>query len=320
MTAFVAIDLGGTHIRFALGEAQGGRVSTLGAPTVLPSHGFPDFAAAFTHFAAGLSGPTPKAAALAVAGPVHQGPFKLTNLDWVIDREALQAALGLETLLVLNDFAAVGHAVAQLADTHFLPLSGPAKPLLAARHISIIGPGTGLGVAQVIRGPERYAVIPTEGGHVGYAPADAEDDGVLALARARFGRVSAERILSGAGLALIYEALTGHAPPYPDDAGLWQAALTGNDEAAATALERFCLGLGRFAGDIALAHGADAVVVAGGLGLRLGDRLSGGPFAQGFYDKGRFAGIMQSLPVMLVTEPQPGLYGAAAAFAQEFQG
>jgi glucokinase len=222
--------------------------------------------------------------------------------------------------VVLNDFAAVGHAVAQLPDTHFLALSGPARPAHSARLISIIGPGTGLGVAQVIRGPERYAVVATEGGHIGYAPADTTDETVLALARARFGRVSAERLLSGAGLALHYEALAGHAAPFADDARLWQAALSGEDAAAAAALERYCLGLGRFAGDIALAHGADAVVVAGGLGLRLGDRLSGGAFAQGFYDKGRFADIMRTLPVTLVTEPQPGLYGAAAAFAQEFQG
>ncbi|MEO5640765.1 MAG: glucokinase, partial [Sphingomicrobium sp.] len=102
-----------------------------------------------------------------------------------------------------------------------------------------------------------------------------------------------------------------------DDKMLWATALDGADALAAAALDRFCLCLGAVAGDLALAHGANAVVIAGGLGLRLKDHLPKSGFADRFIAKGRFERRMEAIPVKLITHPQPGLYGAAAAFAKE---
>ena len=93
--------------------------------------------------------------------------------------------------------------------------------------------------------------------------------------------------------------------------------MAGEDSIAAAAVERFCLSLGAVAGDIALAQGATGVVVAGGLGLRLRETLQRSGFAARFTAKGRFEGLMSRLPVKLITHPQPGLLGAAAAFAKE---
>jgi glucokinase len=116
----------------------------------------------------------------------------------------------------------------------------------------------------------------------------------------------------------IYQALaaiTNRPAPLTEDKALWEAALGGTDPQAAAALERFLLCLGTCAGDIALAQGSGAVVIAGGLGLRLRDRLHSSGFAQRFVAKGRFESLMAALPVKLITHPQPGLYGAAAAHA-----
>jgi glucokinase len=186
--------------------------------------------------------------------------------------------------------------------------------------ISIVGPGTGLGVAHVLRRDGRAFVTETEGGHLDFAPLDSIEDALLARLRARYRRVSVERIVAGPGLAAIIEALAaieGRPVPAGDDKTLWAAALDGTDSLAAAALDRFCLSLGAVAGDIALAQGASAVVIAGGLGLRLADHLPRSGFAQRFTAKGRFEVMMAEIPVKLITHPQPGLFGAAAAFAEE---
>jgi glucokinase len=165
-----------------------------------------------------------------------------------------------------------------------------------------------------------YHVIPTEGGHIDFAPLDRIEDMILERLRASHTRVSAERVVSGPGIVPIYEtlaAIEGRTVPARDDKAIWSLALDGGDSLAHAALDRFCLSLGAVAGDLALAQGAAAVVIAGGLGLRLKDRLVQSGFAQRFAAKGRFAAMMAAMPVKLITHPQPGLFGAAAAFAQE---
>jgi glucokinase len=163
-------------------------------------------------------------------------------------------------------------------------------------------------------------VLPTEGSHGDFSPVDSIEDAILKHFRHRFGRVSAERIISGPGLADIHAALAAmedRATPPMDDKTLWALAMSGEDSLATAALDRFCLALGGFAGNMALAHGAGAVVIGGGLGARLADHLPKSGFAGRFAAKGRFESLMRSLPVKLIIHPQPGLYGAAAAFARK---
>jgi len=153
-----------------------------------------------------------------------------------------------------------------------------------------------------------------------YAPVDAIEDVILAQLRQRYPRVSVERVLSGPGLANIYEALAtieGRAVHVGDDKAVWSAALSGTDSLAVAALDRFCLILGSVAGNVALAHGADAVVIAGGLGLRIADLLPRSGFVGRFAAKGRFERMMSTIPVKVNVHPQPGLFGAVAAFAEQ---
>ena len=149
---------------------------------------------------------------------------------------------------------------------------------------------------------------------------DEIEDMILARLRKQYGRVSVERVVSGAGLANIYEALAaieGRAVKTGDNRVLWTAALEGRDTLAIVTLDRFCLILGSVAGNIALAHGANAVVIAGGLGLRIANLLPRSGFSGRFTAKGRFERMLSAIPVKIITHPQPGLFGAAAAFAEQ---
>jgi glucokinase len=266
-------------------------------------------------------GKLPDAVAIAIAGPVGGEAIRFTNNPWVIRPALIPEKLGAPRYTVVNDFGAVGHAVACAGDEHFAHLTGPDQPLPASGTISIVGPGTGLGVAHIWRdGTGGYRVQATEGGHIDFAPLDTIEDAILARLRQRYRRVSAERVVSGPGLVDIYEALAameGRAIQPADDRTLWSLGADGEDSLAAAAVDRFCMSLGSFAGDIALAQGASGVVIAGGLGLRIKDTLLRSGFANRFTAKGRFAELMAALPVKLITHPQPGLFGAAAAFAKE---
>ena len=320
MTELVAADIGGTHARFALAQVEDGRVLQLGEALTLRTTDYAGLAEAWRAFADHLSRPLPSAAALAFAYPVENDLPQLTNMPWTIDPRTIPEALGVVQHLVLNDFCAIGHAAATLGSSHFLHIAGPDVALPERGVISIVGPGTGLGVGLVIRGDDRYQVIASEGGNMDFSPHDALDDRLMAALRGRYGHVSAERLISGPGLMDIYAVIADAATPYDDDRDLWQAALHGDDPTVVAALERFCLCLGAFAGNIALAHGANALVLAGGLGLRLRDHLPASGFAERLAGKGEYRSILEQLPVKLIAHAEPGLYGAAAAFAARFAG
>ena len=319
-TKLVTIDIGGTHARFAIAEVENGRVISLAPESTFKTAEHASLQLALEAFAAEQKEPLPRNAAIAIAGPVHAEVIKLTNNPWVIRPALIPEKLNMDRYTVVNDFGAVAHAVARCDTQHLKHLSGPETDLPVKGAISIVGPGTGLGVAYVVRSEEDYHVGETEGGHIDYAALDPIEDNILKHLRNRFRRVSAERVVSGPGLNNIYGALAileDRAVSSIDDKTLWTAALEGSDSLAAAALDRFCLSLGAVAGDIALAQGATGVVIAGGLGLRLADHLPRSGFAQRFVAKGRFERMMSDIPVKMITHPQPGLYGAAAAFAHE---
>jgi glucokinase len=316
----VAVDLGGTHARFAIAEVASGKVVSLGEPTTLKTAEYASLQTAWQAFGEGLGRPLPRAAAIAVASPIGGEIIKLTNNPWIIRPALVKERLAVDDFVLINDFGAIGHAVAQLPHGDFLHLYGPDEPFPAHGVITVCGPGTGLGVAQVLRAGHGYNVLETEGGHIDFAPLDAIEDAMLARLRKTFTRVSAERIVAGPGIVAIYETLAeieGRAVQRLDDKAIWTEALEGEDSLALAALDRFCLCLGAVAGDLALAHGAKGVVIAGGLGLRLKDHLARSGFGERFTAKGRFKSLMAALPVKLITHPQPGLFGAAAAFAQD---
>jgi glucokinase len=316
----VTVDIGGTHARFAMAKVADGRVAALGEATTFRTADYASFQTAWQAFAAQQGG-LPRGVAIAIAGLAEGEVIRFTNNPWIIRPALIGEKLDVDRHVLVNDFEAVGHAVAQADNSEFERLCGPDVPLPTCGTISVIGPGTGLGVAHVWRDSESYRVQATEGGHVDYAPLDSIEDAILARLRNRHRRVSTERVVSGPGIIDIYETLAGiegRAVTPLDDRAIWTLALGGEDSLAAAAVDRFCLSLGSVAGDLALAQGASGVVIAGGLGLRIRDSLVGSGFPERFVAKGRFENLMAAIPVKLITHPQPGLFGAAAAFARRY--
>jgi glucokinase len=317
----VTADIGGTHARFALATLDGLGVVAVDEPVTLKTADHGSFQLAWEEFARRSGGSLPPALAISFAGPVGGELLKLTNNPWVIRPALIPDKLGVADYVVVNDFGAVAHAVAAFDGTAYTHLCGPDRPLPGTGMVTILGPGTGLGVAGLLLGPSGPQVIETEGGHIDFAPLDSLEDRILTELRRSFRRVSVERLLSGRGLMNLYEALAtieGRPATIHDERELWTAAMAGSDSLAAAALDRFCLTLGAVAGDLALAQGAAAVAIGGGLGFRLRDHLPRSGFRDRFIAKGRFERRMDAIPVKLITHPQPGLFGAAAAFARTY--
>ncbi|GMN03869.1 glucokinase [Erythrobacter sp. MTPC3] len=317
----VTVDIGGTHARFAIAEIEAGGAITLGEPTTLHTEDHASFQTAWEDYRGRMGGSLPDALAMAVAGPIQPDVIRFTNNPWIIRPPLIMEKLGCTRHTIVNDFEAVAHAAARAPNSDFLHLAGPDEDLPQTGTVSVLGPGTGLGVAYFYRRPAgSYRVQATEGGHGDFAPLDAIEDAILARLRKRHTRVSDERVVSGPAIVDIYQALAameGRAVKDANDVEIWTAGTDGSDSLAAAAVDRFCLALGSVAGDIALIQGAKGVVIAGGLGYRIRETLTASGFASRFTAKGRFASLMAALPVKLITHPQPGLLGAAAAYAQE---
>ncbi|HEV2816175.1 MAG TPA: glucokinase [Allosphingosinicella sp.] len=315
----VAADIGGTHARFALAELVPGERPRIGDVRKYRTGEHDGLGSAWAAFARDSGGALPRAAALAVAAPIEGELLTFMNSDWRIDRNKVAAELGLEKLTLLNDFGAVAHTVSIMPPDMFVALTGPGE-LPADGLISVIGPGTGLGVSLLDRRSGGVRVIETEASHIGFSPLDPEEEELADALVARHGRASVERVVSGPGLVDIYRFLGG-GDREPDKAGaLWDAAIDGGDPLAAKALAILVRCFGAAAGDIALAHGAMGVAITGALAGRIADLLRSPAFEARFTAKGRYRARMQRTPVKLLTHQEPGLLGAAVAFGREHRG
>jgi glucokinase len=311
-------DIGGTNARFALTDLASPQPQTLQEQT-LGDTDFHSLQEAAQHYL-DATGADPRSAVLAVASPISGDEITLTNRDWSFRRGELERALGLDDLRIVNDFAAIAWAAPHLAADDRTALHGPVE-MPPQGPVTLIGAGTGLGVALLTGSSARgWHVVPTEGGHAGFAPTDDEERRIAAWLGVRHGRVSNERLLSGHGLSNIDAALRGLAPvPAPAtqpgsrrSKQIVDAALAGEPDAT-RALRRFCRIYGAVAGDAALLHGASTVLIAGGMVLHFLDFFRASDFMESFVDKGRNADYMRRMAVQVITNPNPGLLGAAVA-------
>ncbi len=309
-------DIGGTNARFALVEAAAGRPSIL-QPRAYANKDYASPEEAIDAYLKDVGVERPAKAILAVAGPVTHGAMHFTNLDWEVSEERLRKVGGFHAARLLNDFAAQALGAPRLAPENLLRL-GPEIPSPAAGPLAILGPGTGFGVAALLRQFGGETVLATEGGHAAFAPVDELEVEIWRRFMQRHGRVSVERILSGSGLYELYQALAdieGAPAPLEDQKAVHAAADAGEPLAART-VERFCLILGSVAGDIALGLGArGGVYVTGGVAEKLADHLARGGFRERFEAKGRFQPYTGAIPTWLVQDPYAALIGAASQLA-----
>jgi len=308
-------DIGGTNARFALaGLDEAGKIVTDFRQDMADAD-YPGLEACVSAYLSRLgAAPRPTLAAFGVASPIAGDVVQLTNRDWSFSIQAFKAKFDWSRFEVVNDFVAIGHALGGLERRHWRPLTGPAWPDELPAAVSLVGPGTGFGVGQVLRGAGGTIVVPTEGGHASFAPLDELDIQILRAMLGRFPRVSNERILSGPGLEHLYQAMAEArgAPADPPAAPqILEAAIAGRDPVARDTVQRFCLILGGAMGDVALVQGAEAVAIGGGIAPRMIEFLDTTLVRARFEAKGRAQPVLAKVPVALITHPEPGLLGAA---------
>lgn len=307
-------DIGATNARFSL-LANG----VLGPVVNLEVAGFARFADAVADFLRTKGDQAPRAALLAVAGPVEGERCRLTNCPWVIDGAELRTQFRLARVRLINDFAATAYSLPSLSavDVHTIG-SGTAVP---GAPLAVLGPGTGLGVAGLVPGAKEAVVIAGEGGHATIAGASRREDAVIDHLRGRFGHVSAERVISGAGLEHLHQAiaaLDGSGAPAGDAAEITRRALDGSCPTAVAALQMFCALLGAFAGNVALTFGAcGGVHIAGGIAPRILGFLDRSEFRRRFEDKGRFRSYLEAIPSSVILHPAAAFLGLQALAASD---
>jgi glucokinase len=312
-------DVGGTHVRFGVAvgcdDPHSVRVHCVRRFAV---RAHDSISHAAQHYRAGTPG-VPIAldrAAVAVAGRVDPDHVQLTNSAWSFSPRALSEAQHFKDLHVINDFEAVGHAVGALHAADLKPIGAARIDLPLRRGVcAIVGVGTGLGVGGVVASPAGFTVLATEGGHASFAPTGEKSMELLRWLTEKFGRVSAERVLSGSGLTNVYQSLAaaeGRQASELTAAEITMRASAGTDVTCVEAVGLFCEFLGSFAGDLALTLGAWHGVLLSGAMLQHFDRsMLERRVRAGFDNKGRFAAAMGSVPLETISHPHVELLGAA---------
>ncbi|HEX3069666.1 MAG TPA: glucokinase [Thermoanaerobaculia bacterium] len=311
----VAGDIGGTKVLLQLVDvSQAGRL--VSAEERYESNAYATFDAMLqAFFDAHVAGPV-AAACFAVAGPVFGDRAEVTNLTWKMDATALAKKFSIGRVSLINDFYAVALGVPILAPGDFLVLNSGSRVNFAP--IAILGAGTGLGQANLVHEGTKWNVVPSEGGHADFAPQDEEQTRLFLSLHAKYGHVSWERLLSGAGLVNIHNFLTGEERPYDESLPMEIAkSLAAGDAVAARTFAIFVDIYGAEAGNMALrllARGG--VYLAGGVAAKNIGQFTDGRFMQAFLRKGRFQHILAEIPVNLITNPKVGLLGAGEMAAR----
>lgn len=309
--ARLVADIGGTNARFALLDAAGMPAQI----HVLECMNYPDIGSAIRAYLA-MVGMQPSTAVIAIATPVTGDRIAMTNHHWSFSVQALKVELGLTSLIVINDFAALALSLPSLTAKDLVQIGGGLAVL--NEPIGVIGPGTGLGVASLVKAGKFWQALAGEGGHVTLAAANDFEADIVAALRHRMGHVSAERILSGPGLVLLREAIgllrnEVEEPIAPKE--IVQRALSGSDALCQEAVTVFCAMLGTMAGNLALTLGArGGIYLGGGILPQLGIFFAQSPFRERFEEKGRFAGYLSAIPCFVIHAEYPALIGVSRYF------
>ena len=315
--AFLAADVGGTHARVGLIVFEAGQH----APTVLASHIYrcAEYASldAIVRAFCDEFAVKPRRLALACAGFLHEGAVVNSNLSWPIMPAAIEKALGLDEVKVLNDFEALAHATAYLDASSVMPLHVPLNTSgqRIEGSVVVVGPGTGLGVAVRLPGL-RPVVLATEAGHIQLSARVGREQQIVSELAEPDTHIPYERVLSGPGLLRVYQALCrieSQPVVFETPSAVTEAACADEDALAVEALHVFCGWIGSFAGDLAMLYGASGgIYLAGGFLSRMTEFALGSAFISRFLDKGVMRPFLQTVPVFVVDHGLLGVIGAAS--------
>lgn len=305
-------DIGGTYARFAIAHLEGGKIGALSNIKQYPVQQFENLSSCLNAYQSSSADDLPGHAVFAVAAPTSLVEIIFTNSKWQFRCPEIQETFGFERLSCINDFVAAAHLVANTPLSKMQILHNPKSGKGPGEVTTVMGSGTGLGVSYVMKTQKGYQVQETEASHIGFSPTDEFELQLHARLRAKFGRVSAERLACGAGLREFHQLLVDQEERPPlSDAETWRLCLSGNDPLATQALYRYCDCLGSIAGDLVLAQGASQLVMVGSLAGKLSGILSETNFLERFRAKGRFSDMLENTPIYFCDADNPGLQGAA---------
>lgn len=308
-------DIGGTNIRLGVADLSDLSISNI---ITYQCEDFANVDLAIERYFE-QTGESVTHACIDVATAVTGDEVSLTNNHWCFSQNALKEKFGWEFLSVINDFTAIAMSVPSISDDKKVQIGGAEAQV--NKPIAIYGAGTGLGVAHLVHTGEKWLPIDGEGGHVDFAPIDQDEINVLQQLQKKYVRVSAEQILSGLGLVQIYQSLCAVDGIEAKDlkpADITEQALANEDDYAVRSLQLFCRVLGSFGGNLALnVKALGGVYIAGGIVPRFIEYVKQSEFRARFDAKGRFGKLIETIPVYVVTEEQPGLIGCAAYLQQE---
>ncbi len=303
-------DIGGTNARFAMQLSKG---STISEPIALPCSEFSGPAEAIQEYLKLTGLPKPNWAALAFATAISGDILAMTNNGWRFSIKELGNKLAISHLRILNDFTALAMSLPVLKADDLLTV-GTGSPV-SGKAIGLIGPGTGLGVSGLFQNAHGYTPIEGEGGHMTMPAFNAREAELINLAKKRFPHLSAERLLSGSGLSLLYEVIAeanGVAQEALPPNEISQRGTEGTCPLCKETIDTFCAMLGTVAADVALVLGArGGVYIGGGIIPKFGNYFITSPFRSRFEDKGRFSSYLSKIPTWVIRAPWPGLIGAA---------
>ena len=303
-------DIGGTNSRFAVIEAADAAAQRMPNVTTADYDCIEDAIEDAVH---GRTDLRPRSAIIALAGPIAGEQIDLTNASWIVEPRTTVKRFGLEELILLNDFEAVSLALPGLSGNDVDPI-GAGAPLADGARV-VVGPGTGLGAAALVRGRESWVVVPGEGGHIDLGPVSPRDFAIWPHLEKLDGRISGEAVLSGGGLARLYRAICaadGALPELTLPRQISEAGISGTNRQAAEALELFATCLGRIAGDLALIFMArGGVFLAGGIAAKITPMIKSGAFLAGFLDKEPHRELLEAIPSAIITKRDPALAGIA---------
>lgn len=310
-------DVGATNARFAL-EVSPGKLQSI---LVLPCAAYPSLEAAMQRYLADEGQPAVRYAAIAIANPVDGDAVRMTNHPWQFSISTVQARFGWDVFLVVNDFAALAMALPSLPESELERIGEQGKVRLGVK--GLIGPGTGLGVSYLVPTAKGWLAQASEGGHVSLAADSRREADVLELARMEQGHVSAERLISGLGIPLLYRCLCrldGCREAALEAPEITHRAAAKEDVQAEEAVRMFCSLFGSVAGNLALTLGSQGgIYIGGGIVPRLGALFDRALFRERFEAKGRFRDYLRAIPTYLITSPYPALAGSAALLAARLE-
>lgn len=311
-------DIGATHARFALETAPG----VMRAVRVLKCDDYSDILALLREYLSDHEGVRLNHAAFALANPINGDFIRMTNRDWQFSTDEVRRALGLTTLLIVNDFTALAMSLPNLPASDLVQVGG-GKPAANAV-IGVLGPGTGLGCSGVIPTLDGFVTLGSEGGHANFAPADEREFAILQYAWKEWSHVSNERLISGPGMEIIYRALAlrnGVDVEPLTSPEIITGALERQDMLCLEVLDCFCGMLGGAAANLAVTLGSfGGIFIGGGIVPRLGDWFVTSSFRKRFEAKGRFTSYLAEIPTFVIMTPNPAFHGVASILSEHLRG